>query len=87
VAILVDDSGPGFHDYDRALRRGEGTGGVGSTGLGLDIVRKLAERTGGSLTVDRSSLGGAQVHVSFRTEDSVSARIGRPRRYARRGRG
>ena len=86
VAILVDDSGPGFQDSDRALRRGEGTGGVGSTGLGLDIVRKLAERTGGSLTVDRSPLGGAQVHVSFRTEDALIPRIGRQRRYARRGR-
>lgn len=86
VAILVDDAGPGFQDSDRALRRGEGTGGVGSTGLGLDIVRKLAERTGGSLNVDHSSLGGAQVHVSFRTEESVIPRIGRQRRYARRTR-
>jgi signal transduction histidine kinase len=87
VAILVDDSGPGFKEPGKALRRGEGTGGVGSTGLGLDIVRKLAERTGGSLTVDRSSLGGAQVHVSFRTEEGVSPRAVRPRRYARRARG
>jgi signal transduction histidine kinase len=87
VAILVDDSGPGFREPDRALRRGEGTGGVGSTGLGLDIVRKLAERTGGSLTVDRSPLGGAQVHVSFRIEGGLSPQGGRSRRYARRGRG
>lgn len=78
VAVLVDDAGPGLAEPDRALLRGEGSGGVGSTGLGLDIVRKLAERVGGSLRVDRSPLGGAQVHFSFPNE------VARPKRYGRR---
>ncbi|HEV2347339.1 MAG TPA: HAMP domain-containing sensor histidine kinase [Actinocrinis sp.] len=90
AAILVDDAGPGLDEPDRALRRGEGSGRVGSTGLGLDIVRKLAERAGGSLTVDRSPLGGAQVHFSFlmppHAASPTSGQVARARRYARRGR-
>jgi signal transduction histidine kinase len=86
AAILVDDAGPGLDEPDRALRRGEGSGRVGSTGLGLDIVRKLAERSGGALTVDRSPLGGAQVHFSFLTASPASGQVARARRYARRGR-
>ncbi len=91
VAVLVDDAGPGLAEPDRALRRGEGSGRVGSTGLGLDIVRKLAERTGGTLRLDRSPLGGTQVHVSFLTPSKNAAspvpRQGaRARRYARRER-
>lgn len=92
VAVLVDDAGPGLDDAARAMRRGEGSGRVGSTGLGLDIVRKLAERTGGSLTIDRSPLGGAQVHVCFLTPSAktlvspMGAQVARARRYARRGR-
>ncbi len=91
VSVLVDDAGPGLDEPDRALRRGEGSGRVGSTGLGLDIVRRLAERTGGSLTVDRSPLGGAQVHFSFMTPSkqaphAVAGQAARARRYARRGR-
>jgi signal transduction histidine kinase len=92
VAILVDDAGPGLDEPDRALRRGVGSGQVGSTGLGLDIVRKLAERTGGSLTIDRSPLGGAQVHFSFltpSTKNSANLLAGqgaRAKRYARRAR-
>jgi len=92
VAVLVDDAGPGLDRPGRTLRRGEGSGRVGSTGLGLDIVRKLAERTGGSLAVDRSPLGGVQVHFSFLTPSKNSAlpangQAARARRYARRGRG
>lgn len=92
VAILVDDAGPGLDDAARKVRRGEGSGRVGSTGLGLDIVRKLAERTGGSLNIDRSPLGGAQVHFSFLTPSAktavspMGAQVARARRYARRGR-
>jgi len=63
--VLVDDSGPGLAEPDQALRRGSGSGGIGSTGLGLDIARKLAERAGGTLAIDSSPLGGAQVHFSL----------------------
>ena len=73
VAVLIDDAGPGLTEPQRQVARGEGTGGAGSTGLGLDIVRKLAERVGGSLHIDRSPLGGLQVHVTLPTLEPKSA--------------
>ncbi|UBU19054.1 sensor histidine kinase [Nonomuraea gerenzanensis] len=66
VGILVADAGPGIPDPEAALERG--ASGSGSTGLGLDIARRLAESTGGSVRLDRSSLGGAQVQVWLRLE-------------------
>jgi signal transduction histidine kinase len=72
VAVLIDDAGPGLSEPQNAVRRGAGTGGAGSTGLGLDIVRKLAERVGGSLHTDRSPLGGLQVHVTLPTLEPKS---------------
>jgi signal transduction histidine kinase len=65
VLIFFADAGPGIADPDRALRRG--SSGAGSTGLGLDIARRVAESTGGTLKIDRSSLGGAQVQMWLRT--------------------
>jgi signal transduction histidine kinase len=59
VAVRVDDAGPGIDDPDLALRRG--ASGQGSTGLGLDIARRVAEAGGGSVNVDRARLGGASV--------------------------
>jgi signal transduction histidine kinase len=73
VAVLIDDAGPGLTEPERAVIRGAGTGGAGSTGLGLDIVRKLAERVGGSLHTDRSPLGGLQVHVTLPTLEPRTA--------------
>ena len=35
VAVLIDDAGPGLSEPQNAVRRGAGTGGAGSTGLGL----------------------------------------------------
>ncbi|GLY46537.1 two-component sensor histidine kinase [Lentzea sp. NBRC 102530] len=64
VALVVEDAGPGIADTERAVRRG--ASGGGSTGLGLDIARRAAERTGGSLHVDRGPLGGARVQLRLR---------------------
>lgn len=63
VIVLVSDAGPGIADPDAALRRGHGDGGPGSTGLGLDIVRRVAEATGGDLRIGRSVLGGAEIRL------------------------
>jgi signal transduction histidine kinase len=63
VIVLVSDAGPGIPDPVAALRRGQGDGRDGSTGLGLDIVRRVAESTGGDVRVGPSVLGGAEVRV------------------------
>ncbi|KUL53142.1 histidine kinase [Streptomyces sp. NRRL F-4489] len=77
VIVLVSDAGPGIADPAAALRRGwsgggrgerpaagrGGSTGRGSTGLGLDIVRRLAESTGGDVRIGRSVLGGTEVRV------------------------
>ena len=60
--LVVADDGPGFGDIDptqRGLSRG------GSTGLGLDIARRIAEASGGSLVVGRSGSGGAAVTLGL----------------------
>jgi signal transduction histidine kinase len=68
VGLLVSDAGPGIADPDSMARRGNSGGG--STGLGLDIVRRLAESTGGELCVDRSVMGGAHVSLWLRVRPS-----------------
>ncbi|GGK85527.1 ATP-binding protein [Mangrovihabitans endophyticus] len=59
VAVRVDDAGPGIADPQKAVRRGESA--KGSTGLGLDIARRAAQAAGGSVSLARSSMGGASV--------------------------
>ena len=63
--LTVSDGGPGFDPA--GLARGSSRGR--STGLGLDIVRRIAERSGGSMSVSRSPLGGASVEVRFGVPD------------------
>jgi signal transduction histidine kinase len=60
--LVVADDGPGFGDVDptqRGLSRG------GSTGLGLDIARRIAEGSGGSLVVGQSASGGGAVTLGL----------------------
>ncbi|MEU9041386.1 MULTISPECIES: HAMP domain-containing sensor histidine kinase [unclassified Kitasatospora] len=63
AVILVADAGPGIAAPEVALRRGQGSRREGSTGLGLDIVRRMAEGAGGDVRIERSPLGGAQVRI------------------------
>jgi signal transduction histidine kinase len=60
--LTVADDGPGFATSDPLER---GVSGAGSSGLGLDIVRRTAESSGGSLSIDSSSTGGALVTVDL----------------------
>jgi signal transduction histidine kinase len=60
--LMVADNGPGF-PHDGPARRG--LSATGSTGLGLDIAAKIAESSGGSLTVGRSMRGGAAVTIGL----------------------
>ncbi|MFD0359297.1 ATP-binding protein [Streptomyces sp. NPDC127110] len=62
VELVVEDGGPGIPEPDRALSRGSSTG---STGLGLDIARRAATATGGTVGVTRGPLGGARIAVTF----------------------
>ncbi|MFJ6565996.1 sensor histidine kinase [Streptomyces sp. NPDC091292] len=63
VIVLVSDAGPGIADPAAAMARGRGSGADGSTGLGLDIVRRLAESTGGDVRIGHSVLGGTEVRI------------------------
>jgi signal transduction histidine kinase len=60
--LVVADDGPGFPQADPTER---GRSGIGSTGLGLDIARRIAESSGGTLMIGRSSSGGGVVTVGF----------------------
>lgn len=84
LIVLVSDAGPGIADPEAALRRGNEGGRPGSTGLGLDIVRKLAESTGGEVSIGRSVLGGAEVRVRLGHAPRPAGRRTRARRGGRR---
>ncbi len=73
VDVQVDDSGPGVSDAEReAIFEPFGRGAAGRAadqrdgaktaglGLGLAMVRRVAERHGGTVTIDTSPLGGAR---------------------------
>ncbi|MEW2354987.1 HAMP domain-containing sensor histidine kinase [Spirillospora sp. NPDC029432] len=71
AVIVVSDAGPGIADPEAAARRGGS--GAGSTGLGLDIARGIAESGGGGLRMGRSPAGGARILFWTRLEPEGAA--------------
>jgi signal transduction histidine kinase len=59
--LVVEDDGPGIEDLHGVARRGASS--RGSTGLGLDIVHRLAVAAGGTLVIRRGTSGGTRVEV------------------------
>ena len=78
VVVCVDDDGPGIAPAEResifGLRiRGAQAGMRPGTGIGLAIVKMIAERAGGSIRVSESPLGGArfQACLPLRAESAA----------------
>ncbi|MEU2670941.1 HAMP domain-containing sensor histidine kinase [Streptomyces sp. NPDC007164] len=95
VIVLVSDAGGGIADPAAALARGgsgrgragDSKGAVGSTGLGLDIARRVAESTGGDVRIGHSVLGGTEARVWIGLEGQRPERDRRGHRVGRRRRG
>lgn len=64
AVLTVSDSGAGFPSGFGFVRGGSGSG---STGLGLDIARRVAESVGGSLEIRVKPSGGAIVTFTVPT--------------------
>ncbi len=70
VSLAVSDDGPGIpnqhlpHVFERFYRVDPARSRAGSgTGLGLTIVRSVAETHGGSVEARRADLGGAEIEI------------------------
>ncbi|MCY0900897.1 MAG: HAMP domain-containing sensor histidine kinase [Firmicutes bacterium] len=71
IEVRLHDSGPGFPEADlgrvmQPFYRADPARSGDHAGLGLYIVRELAERHGGTMQVSNSPAGGAVVSVSVR---------------------
>jgi len=62
ASLVVSDYGPGLPDGAGVRGRSD----RGSSGLGLDIARRCAEVSGGSMRVGRSPSGGAAITLKLR---------------------
>jgi two-component system sensor histidine kinase PhoQ len=68
LRIVVEDDGPGITEGDRArvLERGvRADENVPGHGLGLAMVRDTVDLYGGTLSIDRSELGGARISLGL----------------------
>lgn len=71
AVLTVDDSGPGIpaaereRVFDRFWRREASAATTSGSGLGMAIVKSVAERHGAQLSLQDSPLGGLRVVVRF----------------------
>jgi len=70
MIILVDDDGPGIpvKEYQNVLKpfyRIDKSRGQNKVGLGLSITNDIIRSHGGSISLDKSSLGGLRVKISL----------------------
>ncbi|WOI57966.1 extracellular solute-binding protein [Palleronia sp. LCG004] len=68
VGLAVEDAGPGIAEADRARATDRFTSiaaGSAGSGLGLSIVRAVAEGHDAGLTLSRSRMGGLRVAIAF----------------------
>ena len=66
LQLVVEDDGPGIPEAerDRVLDRGARLDErVSGQGIGLSVVRELAQLNGGTISIAQSPLGGAQIEV------------------------
>ncbi|MHB1010749.1 MAG: sensor histidine kinase [Propionibacteriaceae bacterium] len=68
VRVVVADAGPGMPDVKLASR---GRSGTGSTGLGMDVARRTAERAGGDLELG-PGLDGRGLSVTLRLPSALA---------------
>ncbi len=64
IHIAIEDQGKGLPSNANRLSQ-RGVSGSGSTGLGMDIMRRTAESTGGHFEVAESPTGGVRINLSF----------------------
>lgn len=86
VVLRISDSGPGVPPHQREMVFTEGwttkkPPSHGRRGLGLAMVRRLAERQGGSASVTESADGGAEFTVVL--PEALAERLAETERVAR----
>ncbi len=79
IELRVSDEGPGIDpaDHESVFQRFWRGNDVGAgSGLGLSIVRRIAERHGGSVRVDSSMGNGARFVIRLPDQRASSAKLG-----------
>lgn len=68
VMVSVEDNGEGIPDEinEKVFERGFRRGGASGSGLGLFLVKEIAESYGGNVEVKDSEMGGSRIDVCLK---------------------